>query len=47
MTVTGGVMSWDVPAGFAEPTAQVILTVSDGGKRTKLETFVVPVTAPK
>ena len=47
MTVTGGVMSWDVPAGFAEPTAQVILTVSDGGKRTKLETFAVPVTVPK
>ncbi len=47
MTATGGAVTWAVPKDFAEGEAQVILTVSDGGKQETFQTFALPVGPPK
>ncbi len=47
MTAAGGAVTWTVLRDFADAEAQVILTVTDGGKRETFHTFALPVGAAK
>jgi hypothetical protein len=46
MTAADGVLTWDVPKDFAEPSAFIILTLTDGTGRQKIITFTLPVRDP-
>lgn len=47
MKVDRGAVVWEVPEGFADPAANVILSITDAGGKETFHTFEVPVYTPQ
>jgi S1-C subfamily serine protease len=43
----GGQVSWDVPAAFTEPEAEVLVTIRDAAGHELNHTFVIPIARPQ